>query len=145
MLSNYVDEKKVLLDLDETTYEQALLKMLALSNVKAKEQTVRKIFEREKTMPTALGKGIFMPRVVLNEKPKSEVIIAVNSKGLAFEDYSTAKASIILLFVLSPNDDYAALLAQSLRLLTDDCLRADLLKCKRPRDVIKAIREWEEE
>jgi mannitol/fructose-specific phosphotransferase system IIA component (Ntr-type) len=73
------------------------------------------------------------------------VIMAINHKGLIFDDYGTAIANIILLFVFSEKDDYAAILAQSLRLLTDDVLRVDLLNSKKPRDVIKAVREWEKE
>ena len=145
MLADYVDEHKVLLNVDERSYRGMLLKLLEKSVEKDSAVIVDKILKREKVMPTALGKGIFLPRVVLKEKPKSEVVIAVNPKGLTFEDYGTATASIIMLFLFSENDDYAAVLAQSLRLLTDDCLRRDLIKSKKPNDVIKAIREWEEE
>ncbi|MGB7055874.1 MAG: PTS sugar transporter subunit IIA [bacterium] len=145
MLADYIDERKVLLNVDERSYQGTLLKMLEKSAEKDGAVIVQKILEREKVMPTALGKGIFLPRVVLMEKPKSEVIIAVNSKGLAFDDYGTATASIIMLFLFSENDNYAAVLAQSLRLLTDDSLRSDLIRSKKPKDVIKAIREWEKE
>lgn len=145
MLADYIDERKVLLNVDERSYQGTLLKMLEKSVEKDGAVIAQKILEREKIMPTALGKGIFLPRVVLMEKPKSEVIIAVNSKGLAFDDYGTATASIIMLFLFSENDNYAAVLAQSLRLLTDDSLRSDLIRSKKPKDVIKAIREWEKE
>ena len=145
MLANHIDERKVLLDVDETSYKSMLLKMLEKSNEDDKSVIVEQILEREKLMPTALGKGIFLPRVILKEKPKTEVIIAVNSKGLCFEDYGPLTANVIMLFLCSENDDYAAILAQSLRLLTDDTLRSDLIKSKKPKDVIKAIREWEQE
>ena len=145
MLADYIAEQKVLLNMDETSYKGVLLSMLDVSTEDDCAGIVEKILDREKIMPTALGKGLFLPRVILKEKPKSEVIIAVNSKGLTFEDYGAQTASIIMLFLFSEHDDHAALLAQSLRLLTDDCLRTDLLKSKKPKDVIKAIREWEEE
>jgi mannitol/fructose-specific phosphotransferase system IIA component (Ntr-type) len=145
MLTDYIAEDKVLLNVDDTSYKGVLLSMLEKSAETDGAGIVEKIFEREKVMPTALGKGLFLPRVILREKPRSEVIIAVNSKGLTFEDYGAQTASIIMLFLFSAHDDYGALLAQSLRLLTDDCLRTDLLKSKKPVDVIKSIREWEEE
>lgn len=145
MLADYIAEDKVLLHVDERSYKGILLRMLDESGRKDGVSIVEKILEREKIMPTALGKGLFLPRVILEEMPRSEVVIAVNAKGLTFEDYGNQTASIIMLFLLSEKDDYAALLAQCLRLLTDDCLRMDLLKSKKPRDVIKAIREWEEE
>lgn len=145
MLADFIAEDKVLLHVDEGSYRGILLRMLDKGGRKDGASIVEKILEREKIMPTALGKGLFLPRVTLKEMPRSKVVIAVNPKGLTFEDYGNQTASIIMLFLLSENDDYAALLAQSLRLLTDDCLRMDLLKSKKPRDVIKAIREWEEE
>jgi mannitol/fructose-specific phosphotransferase system IIA component (Ntr-type) len=145
MLADYIDERKVLLNVDETSYKGMLLLMLEKSVEKDGSVIVEQILGREKVMPTALGKGVFLPRVVLTEKPKSEVIIAVNSKGLCFEDYGAAMASVIMLFLFSVNDDYAAILAQSLRLLTDESLRSDLIKSKKPKDVIKAICEWEQE
>lgn len=145
MLAEYTTEHKVLLNVQEKSFKETLLAMLDKSAENDGASIVEKILEREKVMPTALGKGLFLPRVILKDKSKSEVIIAVNSKGITFDDYGAQTASIIILFLLSEHDDYAALLAQSLRLLTDDCLRTDLLKSRKPKDVIKAIREWEEE
>lgn len=145
MLADFIAENKVLLNVDEKSYRGILLRMLEKSTVDDGASVVEKVLEREKVMPTALGKGLFLPRVMLKDQSRTEVIIAVNSRGLTFEDYGAQTASIIMLFLLSEQDDYAAILAQSLRLLTDDCLRADLLKSKKPKDIIKAIREWEEE
>jgi len=145
MLADYLNEEKIILNLEEHSYRGTLEKMLQKSGEKGPAAIVDKILEREKIMPTALGKGIFLPRVVLKEKSASEVIIAVNAKGLRFDDYGAVTANIIVLFVFSDKTDYAAVLAQSLRLLTDDTLRSDLLKSKKPKDIIKAISDWEQE
>jgi mannitol/fructose-specific phosphotransferase system IIA component (Ntr-type) len=145
MLTDFLHEEQILLNLEAANYRGALLTMLERSSEKDIGPLVERILEREKLMPTAIGKGIFLPRVIQKEKQKTEVIMAINHKGLIFDDYGTAIANIILLFVFSEKDDYAAILAQSLRLLTDDVLRVDLLNSKRPRDVIKAVREWEKE
>jgi mannitol/fructose-specific phosphotransferase system IIA component (Ntr-type) len=145
MLTDYIAEAKVLLNVEETSYKGVLLSMLNKSAETDGTGIVERVLERERIMPTALGKGLFLPRVILKEKARSEVIIAVNPKGLTFDDYGAQIANIIMLFLFSEHDDHAALLAQSLRMLTDDCLRTDLLKSKKPKDVIKAIREWEEE
>ncbi|MGD8979604.1 MAG: PTS sugar transporter subunit IIA, partial [candidate division WOR-3 bacterium] len=80
MLTDYIAEDKVLLNVDDTSYKGVLLGMLDKSAETDGAGIVEKIFEREKVMPTALGKGLFLPRVILREKPRSEVIIAVNSK-----------------------------------------------------------------
>jgi mannitol/fructose-specific phosphotransferase system IIA component (Ntr-type) len=145
MLAEFLNEGQIILDLDASSYRGALRVMLERSSEKDVESLIEKILEREKTMPTALGKGIFLPRVIQKDKQKTEVIMAVNHKGLSFDDYGTAIANIILLFVFSEKDNYAAILAQSLRMLTDDVLRVDLLKCKKPKDIINAVQEWEKE
>ncbi|MCK4940861.1 PTS sugar transporter subunit IIA [candidate division WOR-3 bacterium] len=145
MLADYLGEGNILLNFDERSYRQALLKMLSKSVERNNLQIVDKILERENIMSTAMGKGVFLPRVIVTDKSKSEVIIAVNPNGLSFEDYGTSTANIIMLFLFSKNNDYAAILAQSLRMLNDDSLRADLLESRNAGDVIKAIREWEEE
>ena len=145
MLSAYLDERKVLLNVEERTFRGLLEKMLQRSIEKDVESIITRILEREKIMPTILGKGIFLPRVILKGKDRSEVIIVVSPAGIAFEDYGATPASIVMLFLFAAQDDHPAILAQSLRLLTDDSLRADLLLGKKPKDVIKAIRKWEEE
>ncbi len=145
MLADYLNEEKIILNFEEHSYRGTLERMLQKSGEKDPAAIIDKILEREKIMPTALGKGIFLPRVVLKEKSASEVIIAVNAKGLCFDDYGAVTANIIVLFLFSDKTDYAAVLAQSLRLLTDDSLRSDLLQSKKPKDVIKAISDWEQE
>lgn len=145
MLADYLEEGNILLNFEERSYRQALLKMLSKSVERNNLQIVDEILERENIMSTAMGKGVFLPRVIVTDKSKSEVIIAVNPNGLSFEDHGTSTANIIMLFLFSKNNDYAAILAQSLRMLNDDSLRADFLESRNAGDVIKAIREWEEE
>lgn len=145
MLADYLEEENILLSFEEKSYRQALLKMLARTAERNNLQLVDKILERENLMSTAMGGGIFLPRVVVPDKPKSDVIVAISPSGLSFEDHGTSSANIIILFLFSKNDDYAAILAQSLRMLNDESLRADLLESRTAGDIIKAIREWEEE
>lgn len=145
MLADYLAEERMLLNFEAQSYRQALQAMLAKSTESNDLQLVDKILERENIMPTAMGSGIFLPRVVIPGKAKSEVIIAVNASGVSFDEYGTQTANIIMLFLFSENNDYAALLAQSLRMLNDESLRADILESKNAGEVIEVIREWEEE
>jgi len=52
---------------------------------------------------------------------------------------------IIFLYLFSKKDDYPSILAQSLRLLNEDSLRAELLNSKTREEIIAAIKAWEEE
>jgi mannitol/fructose-specific phosphotransferase system IIA component (Ntr-type) len=143
MLAEYLEPKKILIDFNEHSYRVALQKMIGLSAEKNVDDILDSILNRDKVMPTAMGKGIFLPRAIIDDKPKSEVIMAINHGGITLEDYGTSVANIIMVFLFSKNDDHAAILAQSLRLLTDDSLRAALFDCRNPDEVIKAITDWE--
>jgi mannitol/fructose-specific phosphotransferase system IIA component (Ntr-type) len=145
MLAEYLDTKRISLDMEARSYREMLSKMLALSSPVDMDSILDRILERERIMPTALGKGIFLPRVVLEDKKRTEVFVTINHAGLVFDEYSSSVANVIMLFVFSEKDDHAALLAQGLRLLNDDVLRSDLLHCEKPAEVIKAINEWEKE
>ncbi len=145
MLAQYLSTGRILLNIDGHSYRDILSKMLEKSSVIDVAATVDKILEREKIMPTALGKGIFLPRVVQDSIQRTEVHIMINHGGLVFDDYGSSVANVIMLFLFSKKDNHAALLAQSLRLLNDDSLRSDLLHCRKPGDVIKAVSDWEEE
>jgi len=145
MLAEFLEPEKILLNFEEHNYHEALRKMLSRSAEKNVDQVLDRILGRDKIMPTALGKGIFLPRAIIDEKPRSEVIMAINYGGLVFEDYGASVANIITLFLFSKSDDHAAILAQSLRLLNDDGLRKTLFDCRKPDAVIKAITEWEKQ
>ena len=120
MLADYIAKDSILLNLEEQSYRQALLAMLAKSTASNDLELVDKILEREDIMPTAVGSGIFLPRVIVPSKAKTEIIIATNAGGLSFEDYGTRTANIIMLFLFSGENDYASILAQSLRMLNDE-------------------------
>jgi mannitol/fructose-specific phosphotransferase system IIA component (Ntr-type) len=145
MLSEYLKSATILLNAEANDYRELLSMMLDSSSIGDISGAVDKILEREKIMPTALGKGIFLPRVVLDNMKRTEIFIALNHSGLVFDDYGSAVANVIMLFLFSKNDDHVALLAQSLRLLNDDALRSDLLHCKKAADVISTIDDWEKE
>jgi mannitol/fructose-specific phosphotransferase system IIA component (Ntr-type) len=145
MLFEYLEPERILLNAEGNNYRELLSRMLDRSSVTDIPGTADKIIEREKIMPTALGKGIFLPRVVVDDIERTEVFVALNHGGLVFDDYGTAVANVIVLFLFSKKDDYIALLAQSLRLLNDDSLRSDLLHCRKADDVIKTVGDWEKE
>ena len=145
MLSGYLKSSMILPNIEGNSYRELLSTILAKSSATDIPGTVDQIFEREKIMPTAMGKGIFLPRVTIDDLRKTEILIALNHNGLVFDDYGSAVANVIMLFLFSENDDHAALLAQSLRLLNDDSLRSDLLHCRKADDVIKTIHDWEKE
>lgn len=143
MLGEYLDKSKVLLNFTADTIEKSLMKMLEVSDEKDHASLVQKILDRETLMPTSLGKGIALPRCHIENKDKTEIILALSPDGLPFRSFDQQQTRIIVLFLFSPNDAAASLLAQSLRLFNDDSLRTELVKCATEDEVISTIKRWE--
>jgi mannitol/fructose-specific phosphotransferase system IIA component (Ntr-type) len=101
--------------------------------------------DRETLMPTSLGKGIALPRCHIENKDRTEIILALSPNGLPFRSFDQQQTRIIVLFLFSEKDNAASLLAQSLRLFNDDSLRSDLVNCSTQDEVIQIIKRWEGE
>lgn len=145
MLADYLAREKILLNFEAKDYKQALKKMLAVSSEKNIPQIIDMFMKRETLMPTTLGKGIALPRIVVDDKKKTELIIAFSSKGIHANSFDRLPIKIVFLFLFSKTEDYPSILAQSLRLLNDSALRTELLVSKTVDEIMNAIHEWEEE
>jgi len=144
MLGEYLKKSKVLMNVTAESIEKSLMKMLRVSDEKDHVRLVEKIIERETLMPTSLGKDIALPRVHVENKEKTEIILALSPDGLPFRSFDQQQVKIVVLFLFSDNDDAPSLLAQSLRLFNDDSLRAELVKCATEEEVIATVNKWEE-
>lgn len=145
MLTEYLEKNKVLLNLKAVDFKQALKKMLIVSNEKKLFQIINRIMNRESLMSTALGKGVALPRIIIENKVKTELIIAVSQKGINLNSFDLLPVKIIFLFLLSKRNDYPSILAQALRLLNEESLRNELLNSKTDDEIITIIKKWEEE
>lgn len=144
MVAEYLAKDRILFELDAVDYKQAMEQMLHVSEVETSE-AIERIMEREATMSTVLGNGVALPRVILENKAKTEVIMAIIPKGAKFESLDLLPIKIIILHLFSKQDDHAAILAQTLRLMNDDNLKNEIINCRKGNDVIEVIREWEED
>ncbi len=145
MLAEYLEKQRILLNVKAADFGEALKKMLTKSSEKQPSAIIDAIMKRESLMSTALGKGVALPRLVIEEKVRTEIIIAVSQESISMKNFEHLPVKIIFLYLFSAKDDYASILAQSLRLLNDDSLRADLLSSTTADEVIAAIKNWEEE
>jgi PTS system nitrogen regulatory IIA component len=145
MLSKYVKKDRIILNITALGYEQMLKVMLTRSNRKNYTHIIDAILKRESLMPTALGKGIALPRLVLDDGLETELIIAISSQGIDLNSLDRLPVKIILLYLFSKNDDYPAILAQSLRGLNDDSLKTGILKATKEDEIVRLIKFWEEE
>jgi len=144
MFTKYLDKGKILMNLEPGDKVATLKKLLSVSEEKDNKEILTKILDRERIMSTALGDGIALPRVILDNKPITEILIGLSPQGVEFDSLDHKPVKIIILIIFSKRDDYASILAQSLRLLTDESLREDLLETHDQDKIIALIKEWEE-
>ena len=144
MLAEYLDEKRIIFDLTAKSYQQAIEGLLKVSEVDTK-QIIEQIMARESIMSTALGKGVALPRAILDDQEKTQVIMGIVPKGLKLRSFDFAPVKIIILHLFAKNDDHATILAQTLRLMNDDNLKNEIINCRNAENVISLIKEWEEE
>jgi PTS system nitrogen regulatory IIA component len=145
MLSRYINEDQILLNLEASDYKTVLKKMLTMSQRKDRQQAMNEIIKRESLMSTALGKGIALPRAVLSDDIRTEIIIGLSRPGLVWETLDRLSVQIIFLSLFSARDNRPLIIAQTLRLLNDHNLRRELLNAKSTSAVIEAIRSWEKQ
>ena len=148
MVLEYLDIKKIIIDSEAQDYRELLKQMLLCSALKEEEtilnSSIDQITKRDALMPTALGKGIAIPRLINENIKQNEIIIAINAKGLPLQGIDDKQVKIAFLLLHSRNDNYAGLIASVLRLLNDDNLRDDLIQAKNAADVLKIIQRWEQ-
>jgi len=145
MLSEYLEKDRIIHNLKAADFKQALKKMIAVSSERKSARIIDEIMERESLMSTVLGKGVALPRITPVHKEKTEIIIGVSRSGVNMKSFDLRPVKIIFLYLFSKKDDFASILAQSLRLLNEDSLRAEILNSKTAEDIIAAIKKWEEE
>ncbi|MGB3341949.1 MAG: PTS sugar transporter subunit IIA [bacterium] len=144
MLAEYLNKNKILFDISAANYQQAIESLLQFSEADT-SHVIEQIMERESIMSTALGKGVALPRIVLDNQRKTEVIMGIVQKGLKFKSFDLVPIKIIILHLFAKNDDHTAILAHTLRLMNDDNLKNEIINCRNAENVIDVIKEWEEE
>ncbi len=145
MLAEYLEKNRILLNFEAADFKQALAKMLTVSSEKNHSQIINTIMNRESLMSTALGKGVALPRIIIEDKATTEIIAAMSPQGISLKSLDLLPVRIIFLHLFSKRDEYSAILAQSLRLLNEESLRVALLNSRTEDEVIAVIKKWEEE
>jgi PTS system nitrogen regulatory IIA component len=143
LLAKFINKDNVLLNFQADGIEQVIKMMIARSQRKNHAVISASLLERESLMSTALGKGIALPRVILDDEFGMELIVAISRKGVDLNSFDRLPVKIIFLCLFSKSDTHASILAQCLHLLNDGSMRTELLAAKTTEEVIQLIKEWE--
>lgn len=149
MIVECLSEDRVIINESAEDYPRLLAAMAARSRLGNDgwdgKKTGELIIERDRLAPTALGKGVAIPRLSSDRIKASEIIICINEQGLPVAAIDHKPVKIVFLLLLARNRDHDAILAQTMRLLSDDSLRHELLQAGKSGDVIRILQRWEQE
>jgi mannitol/fructose-specific phosphotransferase system IIA component (Ntr-type) len=148
MIRECLNEERILLAPGEPDYRHLIERMLKQSaQIDAADigQVCDRVLERDQRMPTALGKGIAVPRCISDRFGHNEIIAAIDPAGLPAASSDPKPVRILFLLLLSIATAYADVLAQCLRLLNDEAVKEELLRAKDAPEVCRIVQRWEQD
>ena len=109
------------------------------------EEIKKSLIEREKSMSTAIGKGVAIPHCSTSRVADIVVLMAIVPKGIDFDasDGQLVKIVIMLLVPKSKLTQHIKTLANIAKLMSNEILRDTLLILKTPEKIIQTIKDFE--
>lgn len=107
---------------------------------------LQKIFEREEQFPTAIGRGIAIPRYIGKETDRIILALGLSEDGIEFDALDRKPAKIICL-LLSPEESrdlYTEILARLIRLASLEEFRSNVTNISSYDDLITLIKDLDQ-
>lgn len=131
---------------DKNKIIMELLEVISLSNREINtEEAFAGLIEREKIETTAIGHSVAIPHARIKNLPKVYLAFGITKEGAYFDSIDDSPVRLVFL-ILFPEEEVSAqmcLLARLSRLLKDDILREELLKCSSNQSVIEVFTQYE--
>ncbi|MFP3998881.1 MAG: PTS sugar transporter subunit IIA [Desulfobacterales bacterium] len=147
---DYLNKDTVLTDLasaDKKGVIDELAEPVAKQTGLEHREIVRVLIERERLGSTGIGDGIAIPHGKINQLDSLVLGFGLSRKGVNFEAID-GKPTYILFLLLSPDNStglHLRILARISKLLREDSFKQGLMQAKTQEDVIKTIREADED
>ena len=109
------------------------------------EEAFDELIEREKIETTAIGHSVAIPHARIKNLPKVYLAFGISKEGAHFDSIDNKPVKLVFL-ILFPEDEVStqlSLLARLSRLLKDETLREELLKCSSNQSVIEVFTQYE--
>jgi mannitol/fructose-specific phosphotransferase system IIA component (Ntr-type) len=109
------------------------------------EEAFEGLMEREKVETTAIGHGVAIPHARIKNLPKVYLALGITKEGAYFDsiDNKPVKLVFLILFPEKEVSTQLCLLARLARLLKDENLREEILKCSSSQSVIDVFTQYE--
>ena len=108
------------------------------------EDIKKSLIEREKSMSTGIGNGVAMPHCSTSKISNVVSVMALISKGLAFDTIDNEPVKIIILLII-PKDKlslHIKTLANTAKLMNNAELREKLLGITKPEAILKMLKQY---
>lgn len=145
-----LDESTVLPDLEASTKEEVLNKLIASLSAKVSEEeleTIREaVLEREKIMSTGVGKGLAIPHGKAGGITDNYAAFALLKKPVEYEAIDGQPVSMVFLLVgpQSSNSFHIKMLSRISRLMNNSEFRKELNECSTAEEIIKVFEKEEQ-
>ncbi|MBD3225499.1 MAG: PTS sugar transporter subunit IIA [Caldithrix sp.] len=148
-LTDILSEEFIKLDPDARDRDTCIKNLLDLLDkhelIKDVDKAYRAVLDREKIMTTGVGNGIAIPHCKDNSCPNFAVALGIHCNGVDFQAIDKKNAQLIFLLVGPENNPglHIKLLSRISRLMSNEELRHQLIKCKSAAEAIEIIKEEE--
>jgi PTS system fructose-specific IIA component len=109
-----------------------------------KEDIIKALIEREKSMTTGIGNGVAIPHCTTQKVSDIGVIMAISKAGIAFDSVDNQAAHIVILLLVPKNKlaQHIKTLANIAKMMGDKILRDTLLSLKSSEAVANTIKNY---
>ena len=135
-----------LTNMDKNEIIKELLDILSIVHSEINiEEAFEEVIEREKIETTAIGHSVAIPHARIKNIQKVCIAFGITKEGVDFDSIDNKPVRLVFL-ILFPEEEVGtqlALLARLSRLLKDETLREELLKCSSNQSVIEVFTQYE--
>lgn len=135
-----------LTNMDKNEIIKELLNVISITHREINtEEAFEGLIEREKIETTAIGHSVAIPHARIKNLPKVYLAFGITKDGANFDSIDDKPVRLVFL-ILFPEEEVRmqlSLLARLSRLLKDETLREELLKCSSNLSVIEVFTQYE--
>jgi len=150
-LRDKLKENTILLPIQASTQSKAIKELLvhlqSLDKLSATNKLYIAMTEKEKTLPSAAGRGIAYPHFTSIEIDEFVCVLGISKEGLDFNAPDGQLCHLILL-TLSPNEDpceHRKFITRFRIMFENPEVRFGLLEANHAREIMNIIQSWEDE
>jgi fructose-specific phosphotransferase system IIA component len=150
-LSELLNDQSITLDLKARDKESCIKELVQLleagHGINTKGEILSKVLQRESMMSTGIGNGVAIPHGKTRQLDRLIAACGVARAGIDFDSMDGDPANLFILLVSPENlrGPHVKALANVSRLLKEEAVRSDLLKCGSPREFLEVLHGAEQQ